>query len=167
MQRLYFTGKGSVSTNIHPHPSRIYAPQADPPADACLFTAVLCTACNQEEVPVNYPIPVPDYRLTSVWMRDGNGKELGLVWQATYYPDGRLKSIYDDRDSTNLGYAYSGKEISVSELWKPTHWLPFSYYRLQLNEKGQVGMAYYGQEKETNIGSGTTPRLTCMTMPVC
>ncbi len=67
-----------------------------------------------------------------MWVRDENGKELRPVWKATYYPDGRLKSIADDRDSTYLGYAYDGKEIIVSELSKPTFWPPFSYHKLQL-----------------------------------
>ncbi len=122
------------------------------PLMLAVFTAMLCTACGQEEVDVAYPIPIPGYRLTSVWMQDENGKELGPVWKATYYPDGRLKSISDDRDSTYLGYAYDGKEITVSDLHRPTFWPPYSYHKLQLNEKGQVGMAYFGQEKPDFYG---------------
>jgi hypothetical protein len=122
------------------------------PLMVAVCAAVLSTACDQEEVSVAYPLPIPDYRLTSVWMRDENGKELGAVWKATYYPDGRLKSISDDRDSTYLGYAYDGKEIIVSELSKPTFWPPFSYHKLQLNEKNQVSMTYFGQEKADTYG---------------
>lgn len=122
------------------------------PLAFAVFTAVLCTACDQEEVHVAYPFPIPDYRLTSVWMKDETGRDLGAVWKATYYPDGRLKSISDDRDSTYLGYAYNGKEITVSDLHRPSFWPPFSYHKLQLNEKSQVSMAYFGQEKADIYG---------------
>ncbi len=111
----------------------------------CAFGIFAFSSCRQEVAEPTHPVLSTDHRLTSVVLLDGPGTAPNPLpfWRAEYYPDGSIKSLSDDRDSSYVAYAYAGREIIGKDISTHDHWPPFTDYRLQLDDQRRVTASYH------------------------
>jgi hypothetical protein len=130
----------------------------------CAFGILAFSSCRQEEAEPRHPVLSTDYRLTSVVMLDEPGSAQSPLpfWRAEYYPDGSLKSLSDDRDSSYVAYAYAGREIIGKDISTHNHWAPFTAYRLALDDRQRVVQSYWlsGRDHHGTTWSDTTTYAT-------
>ncbi len=111
----------------------------------CAIGISAFSSCRQDVAEPTHPVLSTNYRLTSVQRLDAAGTPLAPLpfWRAEYYPDGSIKRLSDDRDSSYVEYAYTGREIIGKDISMHDHWPPFTDYRLQLDAQHRVIASYH------------------------
>jgi hypothetical protein len=109
----------------------------------CALGIFAFSACRQEVDEPAPGFPNTGYLISEVTQADAPSLDIKPFWLATYYDNGSLKSLSDDRDSSYVEYAYKGREIIGKDISPPTSWrVPFAEYRLKLNDRQQVTESY-------------------------